>query len=106
MLSSMSLGRRLGLAFAILVALVVTTAGVGYWGMSSVATVAERVVDVDVVKADLSAEAQAATLDLRRYEKDYFLNVGDPAKQTEYSDKWLAAREQLYKRIGTLRRMP
>jgi len=106
MLSSMSLGKRLGLAFAILVVLVVSTAGVGYWGMSSVATVATHVVRVDVVKADASAMMEVATLELRRFEKDYFINIGDPSKQSEYLDKWVQARETLRGEIATIRALP
>ena len=77
MLGSMSLGKRMGLAFATLIALVALTAGVGYWGMDAIARTADRVLAVDVVAGDLSASVVQETLGLRRFEKDFFLNVGD-----------------------------
>ncbi len=95
MLSSMSLGKRMGLAFATLVALVVVTAGLGYWGMQSVGTLADDILAVDVAAADQSGQVQAAALSLRRYEKDYFLNIGLSEKQDEYLSKWKETSEAL-----------
>jgi methyl-accepting chemotaxis protein len=106
MLSNMSLGKRMALAFATLVALVVITAGVGYWGMQSISGLAERILAVDVVGADTSGQAQAATLELRRYEKDYFLNMGDSAKQEEYLAKWKETHQKLLANLNTLDALP
>lgn len=88
MLSKMSIGMRMALAFATLVALALALAGSGYWGLSSVTATADRIISVDVVAADTSGQVQAATLDLRRFEKDYFLNLSDVAKRNEYMNKW------------------
>jgi methyl-accepting chemotaxis protein len=106
MLSSMSLGKRLGLSFAVLVAMVVTTAGIGYWGMSSIADLTEQILAVDVEAADTSGQVQADALDLRRFEKDYFLNMGDAAKQDEYLVKWKASRESLVGHLAELDALP
>lgn len=88
MLSRMNIGMRMGLAFATLVALALALAGSGYWGLSAVTATADRIISVDVVAADTSGQVQAATLELRRFEKDYFLNIADVAKRNEYMSKW------------------
>src|SRR5262245_61630166 len=106
MLASMSLGKRMGLAFAILVALVLTTAGIGYWGIRSIADLTENILSVDVTAADESGQAQASSLDLRRFEKDYFLNMGDPGKQEEYLAKWKDSKAQLEDHLQTLGGLP
>jgi methyl-accepting chemotaxis protein len=82
----------MGLAFATLVFLALALAGSGYWGLSAVTSTADRIITVDVVSADTSGQIQAAALDLRRFEKDYFLNVADVVKRNEYAEKWKAQR--------------
>jgi methyl-accepting chemotaxis protein len=106
MLGSMSLGKRMGLAFAALIGLVVITAGVGYWGMDSIARTADRVLAVDVVAADLSASIESGTLNLRRFEKDLFLNMGDATKQADYLQKWREAEDGLQTALAQLERLP
>jgi len=87
-MSSMNIGKRMGLAFAMLVALSLILGGSGYWGLSSVASTADWIMNVHVQAADTSGQVQATTLELRRYEKDYFLNIASPATRAEYLDKW------------------
>jgi methyl-accepting chemotaxis protein len=105
MLSSMSLGKRMGLAFAVLIALVAITGGVGYWGLQTIAATADRILVVDVAAADASGQAQAATANLRRFEKDYFLNVGDRQAEESYYEKWQNERETLQGYLDQLGRM-
>jgi methyl-accepting chemotaxis protein len=84
----MNIGKRMGLAFATLVCLALALAASGYWGLANVTSTADEILSVDVVAADTSGQIQAATLNLRRYEKDYFLNMADAAKRSEYLTKW------------------
>ena len=77
MLSNLSIGKRMGIAFATLVCLALALAASGYWGLANVTATAEMILTVDVAAAETSGEVQAATLNLRRYEKDYFLNIAE-----------------------------
>lgn len=107
MLSSMNIGKRMGLAFGVLVCLSLALAGAGYWGLSAVAATAEQILDVDVVAADTSGQVQAGTLNLRRFEKDYFLNIADLGKRAEYLAKWKAEYQTvqgLMDKLGSLLR--
>ena len=106
MLSQMSLGKRIGFAFAALVVLVAATAGVGYWALDTIAATADRVLTVDVVAADLSGEAHASALSMRRFEKDFFLSIGDAEKEAEYLQKWRDAHETLNGDLEALGRLP
>jgi methyl-accepting chemotaxis protein len=45
---------------------------------------------------------QAATLGLRRYEKDYLLNMGNSAKEAEYMEKWKAQEKTLLSLLDRL----
>src|SRR4051812_6214968 len=93
MLANMNIGKRMGLAFSILVVLALSVAVAGYWGLSNVAATAEHILDVDVVAADTSGQVQAMTLELRRFEKDYLLNIADPVLRTEYLNKWKTSHQ-------------
>jgi len=106
MLASMSLGKRMGLAFAVLIALVAVTGGVGYWGLQTIAETADRILVVDVAAADTSGQAEAATGNLRRYEKDFFLNLADAGKEAEYLEKWDSTRQDLLRHLDTLDGLP
>jgi methyl-accepting chemotaxis protein len=85
----------MGLAFATLVGLALALAATGYWGIHTIASTAEEILSVDVVAADTSGQVQAATLNLRRYEKDYFLNMGDAKQRDQYLDQWKNERQLL-----------
>src|SRR5688572_6319779 len=65
MLTSINIGKRMGLAFATLVCLSLALAATGYWGLSTVSEAAHRILEVDVVAADTSGQVQASTLNLR-----------------------------------------
>jgi methyl-accepting chemotaxis protein len=103
MLSSINIGKRMGLAFATLVLLALALAGSGYWGLSSIAATAHRILSVDVVAADLSGQVQATTLELRRFEKDFFLNMENRKVREEYLGKWKVQRQQLDQLLDQLK---
>jgi methyl-accepting chemotaxis protein len=102
MLSNMNIGKRMGLAFAMLVCLALALAGSGYWGLTNVTQTAESILTVDVAAADTSGQVQATTLNLRRYEKDYFLNLSDPGKRSEYLAKWKSEQQALLSLLDKL----
>jgi methyl-accepting chemotaxis protein len=101
-LSSLSIGRKIGLAFAALVCLALILAVTGYWGLSRIAMTAHRILDVQVAIADGAGQVQSTTLELRRYEKDYFLNVADVNVRESYLQKWKAEHRNLQARLDKL----
>jgi len=76
MLKDMKIGKRLALAFGLVLALMGTVSAAGYWGLETVAGLAREILKVSSPLVEHSQRARANTLGLRRYEKDYFLNIG------------------------------
>ena len=88
MLKNLKIGKRLGLGFGLVLLLLLAVGFSGYWGMSSVTEKTARMLDTDAEFAQNAAEAHAATLNLRRFEKDMFLNMHSTEKLKEYAENW------------------
>ncbi len=102
MLKDMKIGLRLGLGFGFVMLLLIVLGASGYWGLYSVSYVVLRTLGGNAEIAEHSARAHALILDLRRFEKDTFLNI-DPAETgQDYFDKWHEANEELSGEIGKL----
>jgi hypothetical protein len=102
MLKDMKIGRRLALAFGLVLALMATVSAAGYWGLETVAGLAREILNVSSPLVEHSQRARANTLGLRRFEKDYFLNIGSPEQQAEYLAKWKDQKARLDERLGEL----
>ncbi|HET7294660.1 MAG TPA: methyl-accepting chemotaxis protein [Vicinamibacteria bacterium] len=102
MLKNLSIGKRLGLAFATLGALMLLVAAAGYWGTREAADLALQYVKIESPLVEHAQRARANTLGLRRFEKDVFLNVTSAEKVAEYVEKWKEQRSKLAERLDTL----
>ena len=71
-------------------------------GLAHAKDTTQEILLKDAHLAEEALEARSFTLQLRRYEKDYFLNIGAPAVQAEYLVKWKDAHEALVARLGDL----
>jgi methyl-accepting chemotaxis protein len=95
MLQQMTIGKRLFASFTLVLAFVLIVAGAGQWALSSSAGTAHEVLTIDYGVNASSNDAHISALDLRRFEKDLFINADDSAKQAEYLAKWNDARQKL-----------
>ena len=102
MLKKLSIGKRLGLAFATLGALMLIVAAAGYWGTRQASDLALEYVKVESPLVEHAQRARANTLGLRRYEKDVFLNIKSAEKVAEYVEKWNDQRSRLDERLQAL----
>ena len=102
MLRNMSIGRRLGFGFGLLLVLVGLVAASGYRSTRVASNVALHLLKVESPLVEHSQRARANTLGLRRFEKDIFLNIANPAKVEEYLVKWKDQRERLAERLAVL----
>src|SRR5438105_9231150 len=93
------------MAFAFLLTLTLIVAGAGYCGMHSLSNEIEQILHVDSKTAEHSARARANTANLRRYEKDYFLNLNDAKKKADYLEKWNDERTHLVERLNDLKKL-
>src|SRR6266853_3793540 len=88
MLNKFSIAKRLALGFGAVLTLLLVVALAGYWGMESVTTETITMLRGDAKLAELADAAKVHTLELRRAEKDTFLNIADKAKMADYEQKW------------------
>jgi methyl-accepting chemotaxis protein len=95
MLKNMSIGKRLGIGFGLIVLLLVAMGLSGYWGLEAITRETLKVLNGDAKILTLSARAKATTLELRRFEKDTFLNIEDSQVRSQYAAKWDAQRQKL-----------
>ncbi len=102
MFQHVSIGKRLGLTISLLLVLTLVVAGSGYWGMNSLSNETSSMLAHEAKLSEHSARARANTANLRRYEKDYFLNLGDAAKLADYATKWADQKERLEDRLKDL----
>lgn len=99
---NMTITKRLLLAFGISFAIAILTGIIGLRGISSSTGTTKELVDLDV---DFMANAQKLKIEAlqhRRYEKDFFLNIGNPEKQAGYIKKFNEVSGALKKRLAHL----
>lgn len=89
------IGTRLTVALGLMAALMVVVALSGHFGLESITETSRDILVRDAKLAEHSARVRAKTLNLRRYEKDYFLNIGAAQQQAEYLTKWNDTRDEL-----------
>jgi len=102
MLGNLSIAKKLTLGFGLALLFVMVLAGVGYWGTESVTGEADVIINGPAKMVEHSERARANIDGLRRFEKDYFLNIGDKQKESEYVAEWSTQREHLQARLADL----
>jgi hypothetical protein len=105
MLRSLSIGRRMWLAFGVLQALLLLLAAAEYLSLLKMSATATGLLRRDAASVENAHQARASTLELRRFEKDIFLNVGSPAQVSAYVEKWKDQQAQLIERLDVLERL-
>ena len=100
LLKNMRISQRLLLGFGVVIFLLLVVAGAGYWGLDAVKQETVSMLQGDAQITQFSALIKASTLELRRYEKDSFLNIDDPRTREEYVSKWKQQQEQLHRHLA------
>jgi methyl-accepting chemotaxis protein WspA len=83
--------------------LLLAVAGVALWAVRSTTAAAEQMLQGEAKIAEHSAAARNDVLELRRFEKDTFLNCLDRQKVEEYTEKFRAAHASLRGHLEALR---
>src|SRR2546428_532657 len=102
MLKNMSIGKRLAIGFGLIVLLLISMGLSGYWGLEAITRETLKVLEGDAKVVTLAARAKATTLELRRFEKDTFLNVEESQIRNQYAAKWDGQRQKLREVFGEL----
>ena len=103
MLSNWKIGKRLTLAFTLTLVLVGIVAAAGFWGLSQMVSTVDTILKGDAKMMEYAADLESHTLNLRRFEKDVFLNVKDKDKVREYATKWQEAHREASDDVERLR---
>ena len=85
--------------------LLLAVAAIGFWGVLSISISTERLLRSEAQIAEHAAAAQIEVLELRRFEKDIFLNCLDPKKVEEYEAKHKARQASVQKHLDILREL-
>lgn len=102
MFSNWKIGKRLALAFGVSIVLMGVVALAGFWGLSQTVQTTYAILHHDARMMAQASQAQANGLELRRYEKDSFLNIGDEQKEADYSAKWNKEHADLVENLNAL----
>ncbi len=97
-LSNLSLKKKLVGGFIISALITAVVGGIGFYRISSNINSVEDMVSNDVYLMQMSEELKIQALLHRRYEKDFFLNIGKKEKQNGYIKKF----EKVSKKTTTL----
>ncbi len=95
MLQQLKIGTRLSLAFLLVLTFVVSVAAAGFWGIARSVDTTVLILNSDAALMEHAIASRAASLGMRRFEKDIFLNVRDAKKVAEYEEKWGGVRKNL-----------
>jgi len=104
-MTEISVKTKLWGLIAIMLLLIISVGAVGFFTLERGAATLKEFVDQDEVLQNLTGRDHLNIIRLRRFEKDYFLNIGNPEKQQEYLKKYHeidAAMPQLLDNLMTL----
>lgn len=102
MLKNLSIAKRLAMGFATVLVLLLFVAALGYWGTHSVNNEAASILNGPAKVAENAQRTRAHVLGCRRFEKDFFLNIGNKDEEVAYQAKWNDQRESLMVRLAEL----
>jgi methyl-accepting chemotaxis protein len=105
MLKNTMIGRRLGLGFGAVLAMLAIVASVGYSSLVSTTAITTRILEVDAPLVEVAHRVRADTLELRRFEKDMFLNMGDAEREADYFAKWSDQKKRLHDGLDEVDRL-
>jgi methyl-accepting chemotaxis protein len=103
MLRQFRIGPRLVAGFASVMALVVAMTATGYLGLANAASLTHSLINEEGRISALADRARAESLNLRRFEKDFLLNMGAPQVQADYLERWNEELAKLEQTLAPLR---
>jgi methyl-accepting chemotaxis protein len=104
-MKNLPIGLRLALSFMMMLVITVSVAASGYWGVSRIATVTRDMLEGDFARSSLADGISQNVLFLRRYEKDFMLNIGDNAAEEKYGREWAGVHKKLRDQVGQMAKL-
>jgi methyl-accepting chemotaxis protein len=98
----MKIGTRLILGFAVNLAFLLMLGGLGIYETKHIAAQSKEAIENDAASVENAQRMRAIMNMMRRYEKDAFINISDPATVDGYVKQWSESREQAKKHMDLL----
>jgi len=89
-MKNMTMVARIGMGFAFMLLVMLLISGSGLLAVSRTGASLDDLVNRTLVFSDHMQSVRAEVGNLRRYEKDLFLNLDNAGKRKEYQEKWQA----------------
>jgi methyl-accepting chemotaxis protein len=105
-MTEISVKAKLWSLIALMLLFIISVGAVGFVGLDRGAATLKEFVDQDEAQ-NLTCQVHLKIIQLRRFEKDYFLNIGNPEKQQEYLKRYQeidAGMPKLMGNVATLAR--
>jgi methyl-accepting chemotaxis protein len=90
---------------AIMLLCLMLVGGESYLTLDRAGRLLQNLMGEDVAFINLAQQAHLKLIELRRYEKDFFLNIGDPEPQREYLEKYQEIAATIPPRLNRLAAM-
>ena len=106
-MTEISVKTKLWGLIAIMLLLIISVGAVGFVTLDRGAAALKELIYQDEALQNLTSRVHLHIIQLRRFEKDYFLNIGNPEQQQEYLKKYQeidAAMPQLLSNVAVLAR--
>ena len=101
----LSIGKRIACLVFGLLLLGTVLSGVGYSGVDRLSSASTSFIGTEYAAADIMASLREEMLQLRRYEKDMLINLGDTEAQKKYLKEWQEVRSALDQHVASLRKL-
>jgi methyl-accepting chemotaxis protein len=101
-MTEISVKAKLWSLIAIMLLLIISVGAVGFLTLDRGAATLKELLDQDEALQDLTSLVHLKIIQLRRFEKDYFLNIGNPGPQQEYLKKFQAIDAAMPQLLGNL----
>jgi methyl-accepting chemotaxis protein len=101
-MTEISVKTKLWGLIAIMLLLIISVGAVGFITLDRGAAALKEFVDQDEALQNLTSRVHLHIIQLRRFEKDYFLNIGHPEKQQEYLKKYQEIDAAIPQLMGNL----
>jgi methyl-accepting chemotaxis protein len=101
-MTEISVKTKLWGLIAIMLLLIISVGAVGIVSLDRGAAILKELVDQDEALQNLTSPVHLKIIQLRRFEKDYFLNIGNPEKQQEYLKKYQEIDASVPQLLGNL----
>ncbi len=103
-MKNMPIGLRLALSALVTLLITAAVGGAGLWGTQSISRATAEILEGDSHTARVAQDARAHVLGLRRFEKDFLLNLGDASADEDYAQRWTHEADALRDDLAQLQK--